>query len=111
MSIYATVADKTYRVKVPLSNNTEKVAVIELYDHHPVGFQKIGLGHEPEVVEIVGIGRSGEPASVVVPLWVLRHFLKVAEDAGNWSLCVELVGREECLKEFKENARRWRGGV
>jgi len=97
VSVYATVASKSYRVRVELSNGTSQVVVYDLYLQHPVG-----AGPGADVVEIDGVDRGGKPASVVVPVKVLLHFIasvwngEVPEDFAR-----ELLGERgvELLKE------------
>ena len=98
MSIYATHTAKTYRTKVVMSDTTEEVVIYNIRGHHP-------MGRDPhfDVVEIDGIDRDGNPVTVVVPYWVLEHFL---EATGEYlGIAEDLLGHEKAVETMKEIIR------
>ncbi|MCD6524135.1 MAG: hypothetical protein J7K48_03955 [Thermococcus sp.] len=104
MSIYMTHTAKTYRAKVALSDNTDRVVVYNIWGHHPVG-----RNPDFDVVEIEGIDRDGNPATVIVPYWVLEHFLKATGEY--MGIAEDLLGHEKAVEAMKEIIRERRGKV
>jgi len=118
VSIYATGADKSYRVRVVLSSNRDVVTKYNLYFQHPIGWYDFGPkgprgDNRLDLVEIEGIDRGGKKTSIIVPLWVLRHFIEVVD---NGELSYELarslsfVNGKTAAEELKELIRKRRKG-
>jgi len=104
MSIYATFAAKTYRVKVALSDYTERVVEYRICAHHPCGHN-----NRFDVIEIEGIDRDGSPTTVIVPEWVLRHFINMLDhEPEYYSLAEEILGKKEAVRFYKKIIRRRR---
>lgn len=115
MSIYATGSAKSYRAKVVLSDGKELTQVYDLYAQHPAGRYDFGPkngDNRLELIEIEGVSRDGEPSSVIVPEWVLRHFLAVIDNGElNYDATVDFLGEDSAKAELRELIRLRRGKV
>ena len=67
MSIYCTEDMKIYETAITLANGGYVKTKVELYLQSPIG---------DRLVEIRSVDRYGAPSTVVVPLHVLREFIK-----------------------------------
>ena len=112
MSVYATGAAKSYRAKVVLSDGETVIHIYDIYSQHPMGCYDFGpkRGHNGlnrcELIEIDGIDRSGNPTSVIVPEWVLRHFLAAIDNGEtDYDMAAELIGEELAKEELKDLIR------
>jgi len=112
MSIYATGTTKAYRAKVVLSNGQTRIHIYNIYAQHPMGcydwgpWKKRDAINRYELVEIEGIDRDGNPASVIVPEWVLRHFLAAIDNGElDYDMTAELIGEGPAREELKDLIR------
>ena len=105
MSIYATGPAKDYHVKVVLSDGRRVKVTYSLYHQHPAGWSG------EELIEIDGVDRSGEPASIVIPERVLRHFLAVVDNEEPSADFIREMAGEAGLAELKQMIKERRGVV